>query len=95
MTVTPMPQVSVESAEEEEGLHEQLQVYLQEIKELRNIQDEILNNPQVMKVFNDRQLGDKTTLSRYTLMENSIVDLTSNMIADGKTDSMPASNSHV
>ena len=28
-------------------------------------------------------------------MENSIVDLTSNMIADGKTDSMPAGNGHV
>ena len=67
---------------EDDPLQSQIQSYIRDINDLRAIQEEIFNNPEVAQIFKDEELKEKTSLSPFTLIENSVVSLTTDQLRE-------------
>lgn len=51
---------------------------MSEFEKIRQTKDEIFNNPRVQAILADKQLQTKTLLSKYTLLENTLGNITLN-----------------
>lgn len=81
---------SIQEVGQNETVKQQLADYLQELEDLRSAQEMLAQNPEVQKLLQDKDLKFKTDLSPFTLLENSVVNVTSSKVGETTQVAQPA-----